>query len=84
MALSLVWYLLWLLPIDAWFRKPIEGAAECPLCGSKDFRYSHVHTPLDRFRKRLGLLPFRCRGCMRRFVSRSSGEYRELTPEASL
>jgi hypothetical protein len=82
-AFAFVWYLLWLLPIHAWFRKPIEQADECPHCGSKDFRNSHIHTSMDRFRKKLGLMPFRCRGCTRRFISRSSGNARgELTSEA--
>jgi hypothetical protein len=72
-AFALVSYLLWLLPIHAWFRKPIDSAAKCPCCGSKDFRISYSKSPLDRFRKRLGLHPYRCRGCTRRFISRSAG-----------
>jgi hypothetical protein len=73
LAFSFVWYLLWLLPIHAWFRKPIQLSGECPNCGSKDVRPSHVNSVIDRNRKRLGLLPFRCRGCTRRFISRSTG-----------
>ena len=73
LVFSILWYLLWLLPIHAWFRKPIELSALCPNCGSKDVRSSHVCSGMDRFRKKLGLLPFRCRGCTRRFISRSSG-----------
>jgi hypothetical protein len=72
-AFSLVCYLLCLLPIHAWFRKSINSKAECPYCGSRDFRISHSESTLDRFRKKLGLQPFRCRGCMRRFISRSAG-----------
>jgi len=73
-AFSIFWYLLWLLPIQAWFRKPIHQSSECPNCGSRDFRPAHVNSAMDRMRKRLGLLPFRCRGCTRRFFSRSTGE----------
>jgi hypothetical protein len=72
-AFAAVWYLLWLLPIHAWFRKPFEASAQCPHCGSSDVRNSHIHSQMDRLRQRLGLLPFRCRGCTRRFISRSSG-----------
>ncbi len=77
---TIVWYLLWLLPIHAWFRKPMELSPECPLCGSKNFRPSHVHNSVDRFRKKLGLLPFRCRGCTQRFISRSSRNSRHDLP----
>lgn len=70
---AIVSYLLWLLPIHAWFRKPIEVSGACPHCGSKDFRNSRIHSQMDRFRQKIGLLPFRCRGCTRRFISRSSG-----------
>jgi hypothetical protein len=84
LALALFCYLLWLLPLDALFRRPIESSSECPKCGSKDFRPSRVASQLDRFRKRLGLLPFRCRGCTRRFVSRSSGEEHASLPSQVL
>jgi hypothetical protein len=66
------WGLLWTLPIQAWFRKSIDESPECPACGSKDIRHSHINSGADRFRKKLGLHPFRCRGCTRRFFSRSS------------
>jgi hypothetical protein len=62
---------LWILAIFAWFRKPIELSASCPLCGSKDFRPSRDLTTIGLIRRKLGVFPFRCRGCTRRFVSRS-------------
>jgi len=68
------WLVLWLLPIQAWFRKRIEENAECPHCGSKDIRNSHIQGVIDRWRKKIGLLPFRCRGCTQRFYSRSSSD----------
>lgn len=71
-ALTGLWIALWMLPVQAWFRKSIEAAPECPHCGSKDIRISHVYGPIDRLRVKLGLAPFRCRGCTRRFFSRSS------------
>jgi hypothetical protein len=76
-VLAIFLYMLWLLPIQAWFRKPIEVSAECPHCGSKDFRPSYISNAMDRLRKRIGLHPFRCRACTRRFVSRSSGPANE-------
>ena len=66
--------LLWRVPIEALFRKPIELAGECPHCGSKDIRNSRVQSDLDRLRGKIGLLPFRCRGCTRRFFRRSNGD----------
>src|SRR5690349_4980632 len=77
---AVLWYMLWLLPIHAWFRKPIQLSAKCPLCGSKDFRPSHLHSAIDRVRSRLGLLPFRCRGCTKRFVSRATLDARSGLP----
>jgi hypothetical protein len=73
-AFSFVWYLFWLLPVHAWFRQPIELSGVCPNCGSRDFRSSHTTSPIDRIRKKLGLHPYRCRGCTKRFISRSTGD----------
>ena len=69
---TFIWYILWLLQVRAWFRKPIEVSGTCPYCGSHDVRPSNVESGLDRIRKRLGLYAYRCRGCTRRFISRSS------------
>jgi hypothetical protein len=63
-------YCLWALAIDARFRKPIELTTACPACGSKDFRPSY-EVALDPVRKKLGIYPFRCRGCAKRFFRRS-------------
>jgi hypothetical protein len=65
-----VLYCLWTLAVYARFRKPIELSAECPSCGSKDFRSSY-EVALDRIRKRIGIYPFRCRQCSKRFFRRS-------------
>ena len=72
LALAVFWVVLWMLPIQAWFRKRIEENAQCPHCGSKDIRNSHNQGVIDPWRKRIGLHPFRCRGCAQRFYSRSS------------
>jgi hypothetical protein len=74
LAFSFFWYVLWSLPISAWFRKPLEPGSQCPMCGSRDVRPSRVNNFIDRFRVKLGLFPFRCRGCTKRFVARSSDE----------
>ena len=72
MVLAFVSMLLWRLPIYAYFRKSIESNHQCPHCGSRDIRASHLSTLMDSVRKRVGLQPFRCRGCTRRFISRST------------
>jgi hypothetical protein len=72
-AAMLVWilsYLLWRLPLQALFRAPIERSAKCPHCGSSDVRPSFVASRIDMIRRKIGLVPFRCRGCANRFVSR--------------
>jgi hypothetical protein len=74
LCVTLFSYLLWQLPIHAWFREPMERSPKCPGCHSRDVRPSFCESAIDRFRKRLGLLPFRCRGCTQRFVSRCSVE----------
>jgi hypothetical protein len=71
-AVLLLGYLVWSLPIHAWLRKPIEVEAKCPHCGSRDFRPSYVQSRIDGLRKKMGLIPFRCRGCAKRFISRCS------------
>lgn len=82
---SLLWLMLWRLPILAYFRKPVDLSHECPMCGSKDVRPSHITTITDRFRRHLGLQPFRCRGCTKRFISRSSAlTHHHLSPEAEV
>jgi hypothetical protein len=74
-------YCLWILAVFAWFRKPIEVSGTCPHCGSKDLRPSYDLSAMDRIRKKLGIFPFRCRGCTRRFFSRSSNGGRAGIPE---
>jgi hypothetical protein len=78
------WCFFSALALFAWFRKPIESAAGCPKCGSKDFRPSHDISPLDRIRKRIGIFPFRCRGCTKRFFSRSSRRGQAGIPSEAL
>ena len=73
-VLAFISMLLWRLPIYAYFRKPIESDHQCPHCGSRDIRASHLSTAMDSVRRRVGLQPFRCRGCTRRFISRSKAE----------
>jgi hypothetical protein len=80
LAFSFVWYILWRLPIVAFFRKPVEVSGKCPLCGSRDVRPSRLYSVIDHFRKKLGLLPFRCRGCTQRFFSRSSRDAESAIP----
>jgi hypothetical protein len=63
-------YCLWTLAVYARFIKPIELSAACPACGSKDFRPSY-EVSLDRIGKKLGIFPYRCRGCTKRFFRRS-------------
>ena len=79
-ALALVFcffsFLLWRLPVQAWFREPIERSGKCPGCGSTDVRPSFFESGIDRVRKRLGLVAFRCRGCTHRFISRCSEDVR--------
>ena len=77
-AVFAVGYVLAALAIHARFLKPIELSAVCPSCGSTDFRSSYEVT-LDRIRKKLGIYPFRCRRCCKRFFRRSiSGEIRGI------
>ena len=77
--LLLVVYATCALPVLALFRKPIEESAECPLCGSKDFRLSYLMSPMDRVRKFLGLYAFRCRGCTKRFIRKARNQMQFAT-----
>ena len=40
---------------------------QCPQCGSRDLRYSHLRTPGERLASLVGVRPVRCRGCRARF-----------------
>jgi hypothetical protein len=42
----------------------------CPGCGSKNLRISQVRGFKNRIRGMIGILPFRCRQCERRFDAR--------------
>jgi len=39
----------------------------CPHCGSKDTRPSHMDNWVSKFMGLLGLSPYRCRSCLKRF-----------------
>ena len=83
LVFACIWYVLWTLPFFALFRKPIERSGKCPLCGSRDFRISYANSSLDGIRRKLGLLPFRCRGCTKRFIRRSSGNAGSAVPSGA-
>lgn len=56
------------LQLHILFRTPTDPVA-CPNCGSRDIRKSRAMGQVDLLRKRIGLNPFRCRGCFSRFLS---------------
>jgi hypothetical protein len=44
---------------------------ECPLCGSRNLRYSHRRNRRERLLSLIGIRPLRCRDCRARFVART-------------
>jgi DNA-directed RNA polymerase subunit RPC12/RpoP len=44
-----------------------DNGARCPGCGWADVRHSMPHGVLDHLVRIIGLLPYRCRSCGRRF-----------------
>ncbi len=44
---------------------------QCPLCGSRNLRYSHRRTRRERLLSWLGIRPLRCRDCRARFIART-------------
>ncbi len=40
----------------------------CPNCGSRNLRYSHLRSPLERLYSLAGIRPIRCRDCRTRFT----------------
>jgi DNA-directed RNA polymerase subunit RPC12/RpoP len=45
----------------------VDKRTRCPGCGWADVRRSMPHGVLDQLVRMLGLLPYRCRSCGRRF-----------------
>ena len=59
---------------------PADNILRCPNCGGRDIRHTQHSGLVDNLMLLLQRVPFRCRGCQKRFYRRD--EWQESPPHA--